>query len=59
MRRRTSRTGAISPDIGADFEVAYEVLPDVADTWIAALGGYCWRRRDKGPVQGWSTEPEV
>jgi hypothetical protein len=32
-----SRTGEISPDIGADFEVAYEVLPDVVDTWIAAL----------------------
>jgi hypothetical protein len=50
------RTGEISPDIGADFEVAYEVLPDVADTWIAALDGYCYRREDKGPVPGW---PEV
>src|SRR5580692_2040762 len=38
-----SRTGEISPDIGADFEVSYQVLPDVADTWIAALDGYCWR----------------
>lgn len=46
-------TGAIAEDMGGDLEVAYEVLPDVADTWIAALDGYCWRRRDKGPVPGW------
>lgn len=46
-------TGAISPDIGGDLEVAYEVLPDIADTWVAALDGYCWRRRDKGSVPGW------
>src|SRR5260370_17902198 len=32
-------TGAISADIGNDLEVAYEVLPDVAETWIAALDG--------------------
>lgn len=52
-----ARTGEIIPDIGADLQIAYEVLPHVADTWIAALDGYCWRRRDKGPVQGWPTEP--
>lgn len=46
-------TGAISPDIGGDLEVAYEVLPDIADTWVAALDGYCRRRRDKGSVPGW------
>lgn len=46
-------TGAISADIGSDLEVAYEVLSDIADTWIAALDGYCWRRRDKGSVPGW------
>jgi hypothetical protein len=53
-----SVTGAISPEIGSDLEVAYEVLPEVADTWIAALDGYCWRRRDKGPVDGWPTDEE-
>lgn len=52
-------TGAISPDIGGDLEVACELLPDLADTWIAALDGYCWRRRDKGPVPGWPQEPEL
>lgn len=46
-------TGAISPDIGGDLEIAYEVLPELADTWIAAVDGYCWRRRDKGSVPGW------
>lgn len=51
-----AQTGAISPDIGSDLETAYEVLPDVADTWVAALDGYCWRRRDKGPVDGWPGE---
>src|ERR1022692_2717181 len=49
-------TGAISAEIGGDLEVAYEVLPEVADTWIAALDGYCWRRRDKGPVAEWPRE---
>jgi hypothetical protein len=53
-----ARTGEIGPDIGADLETAYQVLPAVADTWIAALDGYCWRRRDKGPVPGWPREPE-
>jgi hypothetical protein len=47
-------TGEISPEIGTQLEIAYEVLPGLADTWIAALDGYCFRRRDKGPVQGWS-----
>jgi hypothetical protein len=51
-----AQTGAISPDIGADLETAYELLPDLADTWVAALDGYCWRRRDKGPVVGWPGE---
>ena len=52
-----AQTGEIGPDIGADLEIAYQVLPDLADTWVAALDGYCWRRRDKGPVPGWPTEP--
>jgi len=51
-------TGEIGPDIGSELEVAYEVVPERADTWIAALDGYCWRRRDKGPVAGWPQEPE-
>jgi hypothetical protein len=47
-------TGEISPDIGSDLETAYAVLPgEVADFWVAALDGYCFRRRDKGPVAGW------
>ena len=46
-------TGAIDPDIGSDLEVAREVLPEVAWTWIAALNGYCWRRTDKGPPSWW------
>jgi hypothetical protein len=46
-------TGEISPEIGGDLEVAYEVLPELADTWIAALDGYCLRRPDKGPLRGW------
>jgi hypothetical protein len=54
-----ARTGAISPDVGSDLETAYEVLPDVADTWVAALDGYCWRRRDKGPVAAWPEEALV
>lgn len=49
-------TGEISPEIGSDFEIAYEVLPELADTWIAALDGYCFRRRDKGVVLGWPAE---
>jgi hypothetical protein len=52
-------TGEITPEIGSDLEVAYEVLPDRADTWIAALDGYCFRRRDKGPVTGWPRENEL
>lgn len=52
-------TGEITPEIGSDLEVAYEVLPDVADTWIAALDGYCFRRRDKGPVPGWPRQNEL
>jgi hypothetical protein len=51
-------TGEIGPDIGSELEVAYEVVPERADTWIAALDGYCWRRRDKGSVAGWPREPE-
>jgi hypothetical protein len=50
--------GSVGPDIGGDLETAYQLLPEVADTWIAALDGYCWRRRDKGPVAGWPpTDP--
>lgn len=51
-------TGEITPDIGTQLEIAYEVLPDLADTWIAALDGYCYRREDKGPVPGWPQVPE-
>jgi hypothetical protein len=51
--------GEISPEIGSDLEIAYQVLPDLADTWIAALDGYCFRRRDKGPVQDWPHERET
>ena len=51
-------TGEITPEIGSDLEVAYGVLPDRADTWIAALDGYCFRRRDKGPVAGWPGPPQ-
>lgn len=50
-------TGEVSPDIGEDLEVAYEVLPALADSWIAALDGYCFRRRDKEPVAGWPECP--
>jgi hypothetical protein len=52
-------TGEITAEIGGDLEVAYELLPELADTWIAALDGYCFRRRDKGPVQGWPTLHET
>ncbi|HEX4062428.1 MAG TPA: hypothetical protein VHY58_15540 [Streptosporangiaceae bacterium] len=51
-------TGEITPEIGADLEVAYEALPHLADTWVAALDGYCFRRRDKGPVPGWPQETD-
>lgn len=33
-------TGEITPEIGTQLEIAYEVLPELADTWIAALDGY-------------------
>ena len=46
-------SGEITPEIGGNLEVAYEVSPELADTWIAALDGYCFRRRDKGPIPGW------
>ena len=52
-------TGEISPEIGVQLEIAYELLPDLADTWIAALDGYCFRRRDKGPVEGWPRQHET
>ncbi|SRR5713101_2673845 len=52
-------TGEISPEIGSDLEVAYELLPELVDTWIAALDGYCFRRRDKGAVQGWPRQIEL
>jgi hypothetical protein len=51
-------TGEITPEIGTQLEIAYGVLPHLADTWIAALDGYCYRRKDKGPVQGWPREDE-
>jgi hypothetical protein len=46
-------TGEIGPEIGAQLKIAYELLPDLADTWIAALDSYCFERRDKGPVEAW------
>jgi hypothetical protein len=52
-------SGEITPEIGGDLEIAYEVLPELADTWIAALDGYCFRRRDKGPVAGWPQESDA
>jgi hypothetical protein len=52
-------TGEITPEIGTQLEIAYEVLPDLADTWIAALDGYCYRREDKGPVPGWPQENKL
>ena len=51
-------TGEITPEIGTQLEIAYEVLPDLADTWISALDGYCYRREDKGPVLGWPEAPD-
>jgi hypothetical protein len=48
-----AETGEIDPDLQADLEVAREVLPEAAGTWIAALDGYCWRRADKGPPSWW------
>jgi hypothetical protein len=51
-------TGEITPEVGTQLEIAYGVLPDLADTWIAALDGYCFRRKDKGPVPGWPEVPD-
>lgn len=51
-------TGEIDADIGGDLEVAREVLPEVAETWIAALDGYCWRRPDKDPPSWWPQSPD-
>jgi len=51
-------TGEIDPDLQADLEVAREVLPEAAGTWIAALDGYCRRRTDKGPPPWWPQPPE-
>jgi hypothetical protein len=45
-------TGEITPEIGTQLEIAYEVLPELADTWIAALDGYCYRRENKGQCRG-------
>lgn len=52
-------TGEIIPEIGTQLEIAYEVLPQIADTWIAALDGYCYRRENKGPVPGWPQENQL
>jgi hypothetical protein len=52
-------TGEITPEIGTQLEIAYEVLPHLADTWIAALDGYCYRRQNKGPVPGWPRENDL
>jgi len=51
-------TGEITPEIGTQLEIAYAVLPELADTWIAALDGYCYRREDKGPVPAWPEVPD-
>lgn len=55
---KLAMTGEITPEIGTQLEIAYEVLPELADTWIAALDGYCYRREDKGPVPGWPEAPD-
>ena len=52
-------TGEVGLDIGVELDLAAEVLPERADTWIAALDGYCYRRRDKGPLPGWQGRSEV
>jgi hypothetical protein len=52
-------TGGITSEIGTQLEIAYEVLPHLADSWIAALDGYCYRREDRGPVPGWPQENEL
>ena len=52
-------TGEIGPDIGGELEVSYEVVSERADTWVAALDGYCYRRQDKGPRPNWPQEPEA
>jgi hypothetical protein len=51
-------TGEITPEIGTQLEIAYGVLPELADTWIAALDGYCYRREDKRSVPGWPEVPD-
>lgn len=51
-------TGEITPEVGMQLEIAYEVLPELADTWIAALDGYCYRREDKGPMPEWPQAPD-
>jgi len=52
-------TGEVSPEIGSDLEVAYDLLPDLADTWIATPDRYCYRRWDKGVVAGWPGTSET
>jgi hypothetical protein len=37
-----------NPEIGTQLEIAYELLPHLADTCIAALDGYYCPRRTKG-----------
>ncbi len=54
-----AQSGEVSTEIGTDLEIAYEVLPDLADTWVAALDGYCLRRRHKEPVVGWGAGSAV
>jgi hypothetical protein len=51
------RTGEVSEDIVGDLAIAYELLPGLANTWLAALDGYCLaRRRSSGPVGGWPAQ---
>lgn len=52
-------TGEVGVDIDAELDVAAEVLPERADTWIAALDGYCYRRQDKGPLEAWQSRSDL
>jgi hypothetical protein len=49
-----SATGKISDDIYAELDVAREVLPDIANTWLAALEDYCLGHAERGQLAGWA-----
>jgi hypothetical protein len=48
-------TGEVSDGTFAELDVGREVLPELADTWIAALEGYCQSRQYPGKVPGWQS----